>query len=103
MAVVLQDRQVLWRHENLDTAWDAGLAADEACPFEGEDHLVDRRRGHAEVPLHFVFGRGPPMDAGVGVDEGQVLALLGRETGFRSARHLIHLSIRLGLQPGGLR
>ena len=88
MAFVLQDWQVFWRHENLDTAWDAGLAADEACPFEGEDHLVDRRRGHAEVPLHFVFGRGPPMDAGVGVDEGQVLALLGRETGFRSARHL---------------
>jgi hypothetical protein len=41
------------------------------------------------------------MDAGVGVDEGQILALLGRETGLLSARHLIHLSIRLGLQPAG--
>jgi hypothetical protein len=28
------------------------LAPDEACTFESEDHLVDRRRGDAEVPLH---------------------------------------------------
>ena len=27
----------------LDTARDAGLSADEACAFEGEDHLVDGR------------------------------------------------------------
>jgi hypothetical protein len=32
------------------------LAVDEAHTFEGKDHLVDRRRGHAEVPLHLPFG-----------------------------------------------
>ena len=42
---------------------------------------------------------GSQVDAGVGVDEGQILALLGREAGLRSARHLIHLSILLRLQP----
>jgi hypothetical protein len=40
-----------------------------------------------------VFGERPAVNAGVGVDEGQILALLGG--------HLIHLSIRLGLQSTG--
>ena len=96
-----QDGQVFGRHEDLDAARYAGLASDETCTFEGEDHLVNGRWCHAEVSLDVGFGRGPPMDAGVGVDEGQILALLGREAGSVPARHLIHLSIRLGLQPGG--
>ena len=75
---------------------DAGLASDQACAFEGEHHLVDGRRGDAEVALHVGFGRRPPMHARVGVDEGQILALLGREAGSVAARHLIHLSIRSG-------
>ena len=41
------------------------------------------------------------MEARIGVDERQILALLGREGGPGSARHLIHLSIHLGLQRGG--
>jgi transposase len=41
------------------------------------------------------------MHAGVRIDEGQILALLGREIGSLSVRHLIRLSIHLGLQPGG--
>jgi hypothetical protein len=96
-----QDREVLWRHEHFDTARDTRLAADEACPFEGEDHLVDRGRGDAEEVLHLAFGGWSTMHPGVGVDECQVLPLPGRETGFLSARHLIHLSIRLGLQSAG--
>ena len=55
------------------------MAADEACAFEGENHLVDGGRGDAEVALHVGFGRRPAVDARVGVDEGQILALLGRE------------------------
>ena len=37
---------------------------------------MDRRRGDAEVALHVGFGRGLAEDAGIDVDEGQVLALL---------------------------
>ena len=46
------------------------------CAFEGENHLVDRRRGDEEVALHVGFGRGLTEDARIDVDEGQVLALL---------------------------
>ena len=77
------------------------VAADETCPFEGKNHLVDRGRGDAEVVLDLMFGGGPTMHAGVGVDEGEILALLGREAVPVAARHLIHLSIRLGLSGGG--
>ena len=91
-----QDGQVLGRNEHLDAARDAGLAADEAGAFEGEHHLVDGGRGDAEVALHVGFGGRPAVHARVGVDEGQILALLGREAGSVPARHLIHLSIRSG-------
>jgi hypothetical protein len=72
---------VLGRNENFDAAWHAGLPANESRAFEGEDHLVDRRRGHTEVALHLPFGGRAPMDARVGVDEGEILALLGSEAG----------------------
>lgn len=99
--VGFQEWQVLGRHEDFDAARDPGLSADEASAFEGENHLVDGWRGDAEVVLHLMFGGWSPMDPGVGVDEGQILSLLGRKAGLWSARHLIHLSIRLGLHPGG--
>ena len=35
------------------------------------------------------FGRRAPIDACVGIDEGQILALLRREAASRFARHLI--------------
>jgi hypothetical protein len=38
--VGLQGGQLLGRNENLDAAWYAGLAANEAGAFEIEDHLV---------------------------------------------------------------
>jgi hypothetical protein len=38
-----QDRQVLGRHQHLDAAWRPGLAANEACPFEGQNDLMDGR------------------------------------------------------------
>jgi hypothetical protein len=65
------------------------LAANEACTFESKDHLVDRRRGHAEVALHLPFGGRATMHARIGVDEGQILALLGGE-GFCRATHACH-------------
>jgi hypothetical protein len=42
-----------------------------------------------------------PVDAGIGVDERQILALLGGEAGRDLARHLIRRSIHLGLHDGG--
>jgi hypothetical protein len=42
--------------EDADASGDAGLAPDEAIPFEAEDHLVDRRWTDAEMTLHVGFG-----------------------------------------------
>jgi transposase len=63
--------------------------------------VVDGRRGDAEEPLHIGLGRRALIEARIGVDERQILALLGREVGLLSARHLIQLSIHLGLRRGG--
>ena len=72
--------------EQLDASGDAGLAADRPAAFESEDHLMDRRRGDAEVALHVGFGRRAAEHARVGVDEGQVLALLVGEAWSRKRR-----------------
>ena len=72
-------------HEHLDAAWHAGLAADEARAFEVENHLVDGRRGDAKAALDVGFGGRPQVDARVGVDEGEILPLGGREAGFVSS------------------
>jgi hypothetical protein len=39
-------------------------------------HLVDGGRCHTEVSADIGFGRWPSMHPRVGVDEGQILALL---------------------------
>lgn len=62
--------------EDVNASCDAGLATDEAVTFEAEDHLVDRRRGDAEMALHIGFGGGLTEHALVDADEGQVVALL---------------------------
>lgn len=64
------------RDEDFNASGDAGLATDEAVAFEAEDHLVDRRRGDAEVPLHIGFGGSLPEHARIDANEGQVVALL---------------------------
>lgn len=92
---------MLGQHEHLDAAWYSGLTPDQACALQRQNHLMDGRRRDAEAVLDVGFGGGPEVDARVGVDEGQILTLLGREAGLLFARHLIHLLIRLGLQPGG--
>jgi hypothetical protein len=58
-------------------------------PFEGHYHLVNGRRADAKVLLHVGFGRRPAVQARVEVDEGQILALLGRE-GFCGATQTSH-------------
>lgn len=65
-----------------DAAGSAGLAADKAVVFERQNHLMDRRRGDAEVALHVGFGGRSSNHLGIGVDKGQVLALLGGEARF---------------------
>ena len=63
-------------NEDFDASGDAGLTSDEAVSFEGDDHLVDRGRADAEVALHVGFGGRASEHVRVGIDEGQVLALL---------------------------
>ena len=43
---------------------------------------MDLRRGDAEVALHVGLGGRSSDHLGIGVDEGQVVALLGGEAGF---------------------
>jgi hypothetical protein len=65
--------------------------------------LAEQEHGRT-IPLAVLdvsFGGRPQVHARVGIDEGEILPLDGREAGSVSARHLIHLSIRLRLQTGG--
>src|SRR3546814_741906 len=84
-----QDGQVLGVDEHLDAAGLAWLAADQACAFEGQHHLVDRWRADAEVALHVCLGRRPAVDTGIGVDEGEILPLLVGEAALRR-RHCLN-------------
>ena len=72
------------------------MTSDEAVPFEGDDHLVDRRRADAKILLHVDFGRRAAVQARIEVDKRQVLALLGRESFCRAthAGHPIQLFVR---------
>ena len=49
--------------------------------FEGQDHPMDGGWGHAEAALDVGLGGRPQVDAHVGIDESEILALGGRETG----------------------
>jgi len=60
----------------LDASGDAGLTPNEAISFERHDHLVDRGRAYLEVALHIGLGGWAAEHVRIGVDEGQVLALL---------------------------
>jgi hypothetical protein len=75
----LEAWQRLWVDEDSYAACDAWLTVDQSGAFEGEHHLVDRRWGDAEEALQVGFGGRAAKDQGIGVDEGEILALLGRE------------------------
>ena len=70
--------------EDFDASGDTGLTANEAVAFECEHHLVNRGWADLEVTLHIDFGRSAAEHARVGIDEGQILALLFGEA-FRAA------------------
>jgi hypothetical protein len=55
------------------------LTPDQTISFERHDHLVDRGRTDLKVALHVCLGGWAPEHVRVGVDEGEVLALLFSE------------------------
>src|SRR4051794_4126330 len=58
--------------------------------------LVHAGRRHSKVALHVRLGRRTAMDPCVGIDEGQVLALLVREAGRRG---LPPIGVKIALDP----
>jgi hypothetical protein len=74
----------LWQGFRVDKEADASsaarFAANETKALEGEHHLVYGRRGDRKEALHIGLGGRPSNDERVGMDEGQVLALLARES-----------------------
>ena len=52
--------------------------------------LMDRRRGDLEEALHIGLCGRPAEQALIGVDEGEILALLGGEAGSRISGGSIH-------------
>ncbi len=69
--------------EEPDGSGNSGLARDEACSFQGKDHLRDGGRRHADVTLKISLGRRLAEHDRVGMDEGEVLgpACLKRQGG----------------------
>ena len=94
---VTENGQVSGGEEHLDAARDAWLAADVAEALQREDHLVHGRRAELEMALHVGLGRGTAVDAGIGVDEGQVLPLPLGEA-FRGHRYTIDSSAPLATE-----
>jgi hypothetical protein len=83
-----EDRQLFGRNQEFDAPRDPGLSSDQADSLEAEHHLVDSRRADFEVSLHVRLGGSPTMQTRVGVDEGQILALLSGEARlWRTLRH----------------
>ena len=72
----MEFRQGVWIDEQIDASSDARLSADQPLAFEGQHHLMHGRWGDGEEALHVSFGGWPTHDERVGVNEGQVLALL---------------------------
>ena len=56
---------MFWINEHFDAAGDTRLSSDEACSFERQHHLVNRRWADAEILLHVGFGRRPAVQARV--------------------------------------
>jgi len=56
---------VLRINEHFDAAGDPWLPSDEACSFERQHHLVNRRRADAKILLHVGFRWGPAVQAHV--------------------------------------
>lgn len=85
--MALQHWQGVRIDEKFDAARHAGLAPDEAGAFECQHHLMDGWRGDAEMALQVGLGGRPAENLRIGVDEGQILALLWREARSGYGRH----------------
>ena len=62
--------------EQVDATCGAGFAGDPSLAIEGKHHLMDGGRGDSEEALHVGFGGWAAHDERIGMDEGQILALL---------------------------
>ena len=93
----MENGQVFGGEEHLDAARDAWLAANVAEALQREDHLVHGRRAELEMALHVGLGRGTAVDAGIGVDERQVLPL-PRGEAFRGHCYTIDSSAPLATE-----
>ena len=62
-------------NQHVDATSDSGLSSNQSRSFEGEHHLMNRRRAHAEVPLQVSFSGRPSEHVRVCIDEGQILLL----------------------------
>ena len=82
-----EEGQAFRGDQHLDASRHPGLTADQAGALQGQDHLVHGRRRDLEMTLHVGLGRGAAMNAGVGIDEGQVLALPVSEALFGHSPH----------------
>lgn len=61
-----------------DAARDAGPAIDQSLGGQRFDHIVNGWRRNSKVALEVCFRRGPAVEFGVGLNEGEVLPLLMR-------------------------
>ena len=66
-------------NEQFDAAGDARVTPDRPATFQCEHHLMGGGRSNVEVALDVGLGGRAAEDAAIGMDEGQILALLGGE------------------------
>lgn len=74
-----QPRDFLDGQTQLDASGLPWGAPNQSQLLEFDDHPMDGGRGDSEESLHVGLGGRTPIDEGVGVDEGEILALLLRE------------------------
>ena len=76
----MKGRELVGRYQQFDRSRLAGRAANQSEAFELNDHLVNAGGRDAEEALELGLGWRLAVEQDVGVDEGQVLALLVGES-----------------------
>lgn len=76
-----KDREPFGIDEYFDAAGGSRGAPNPTASFQRQHHLVSGGWGYGEMALDVGLGGGTAMNARIGVDEGQVLPLLGRKAG----------------------
>jgi len=85
--VLAEARQIAFPHRNGDASGLPWCAGDQAQALQRLHHVVDGGRVDAEETLHVGLGGRAAVDQGIGVDEGQVLALKLGESRRRRSCH----------------